>query len=155
MILKSPFGMSPTGVGPLVYLCAVPFLIVGYLFPSDLPNIFILFALLQLVGIILIITGIAVFSSTMLLLLDKFNNGELATTGAFKYSRNPLYSCWIVLILPGMALLFLNGWIILSSLSMYIGLNLLIKKEEDMLEKAFGQEYLDYKKTVGRVFLKL
>jgi protein-S-isoprenylcysteine O-methyltransferase Ste14 len=51
--------------------------------------------------------------------------------------------------------LFMNGWIILSSVSMYIGLNLLIKKEEDMLEKAFGQQYLDYKKTVGRLILKL
>lgn len=143
--------MSPTGVGPLVYLHAVPCILLGIYFPSDYPsNVF-----LQSIGLFLIVVGIVIFSLTMKLLLIKFNNGELATTGPFGFSRNPLYSCWILLIIPGLALLFLNWWFLLGSLSMYMGLNLLIKNEEDMLEKAFGQEYLDYKKKVGRLFMKI
>ena len=149
MKLKSPLGMSPTGVGPLVYSFSAPFIITGILFPYDYPsNVF-----LQTLGLFLVVAGISIFISTMKLLLGKFNNGELATTGAFAFSRNPLYSCWILLIIPGLALLFLNWLFIFGSLSMYMGLNLLIKKEEDMLEQAFGQEFLDYKKKVGRVFL--
>jgi len=151
MKLKSPLGLSPTGVGPFVYSFAVPFIILGLYFPSDYSsNVF-----LQTLGLFLIIVGVSVFTSTMKFLISKFNNGELATTGTFGLSRNPLYSCWIILIIPGLALLFLNWWFLLGSLSMYIGLNLLIKKEEDKLEDAFGQEFLDYKKKVGRVFLKI
>jgi protein-S-isoprenylcysteine O-methyltransferase Ste14 len=73
----------------------------------------------------------------------------------FELSRNPLYSCWIVIILPGLAMLCLNWWFLVASISMYIGLNLLIKKEENDLERIFGQEFLDYKKKVGRVLLKI
>lgn len=54
-----------------------------------------------------------------------------------------IFSSWILLIIPGLALLCLNWWFILGSISMYITLN------------PFGQEYLDYKKNVGRVFLKI
>lgn len=141
--------MSPTGVGPYIYSFAVPFVVLGFLNPSTYSSN----VLLQTFGLLVIIVGISLFIITMKFLLEKFNNGELATTGTFAVSRNPLYSCWIILILPGLALLCLNWWFLLGSLSMYIGLNLLIKKEENMLEQAFGQEFLDYKKKVSRVFL--
>jgi protein-S-isoprenylcysteine O-methyltransferase Ste14 len=146
MKLKSPFGMSPTGVGPKIYASAIPFIVIGCLFPSHSSNI-----LLQLIGICFILLGIIVFILTMIQLIIKFNEGKLATTGAFKFSRNPLYSCWIVFIIPGLALLCLNWWFILGSVSMTITLNIFIKKEENMLLNAFGQEYLDYKKEVGRI----
>jgi protein-S-isoprenylcysteine O-methyltransferase Ste14 len=146
MKLKSPFGMSPTGVGPKIYASAIPFIIIGCLFPTYNVNF-----LLQLIGLCLILLGILVFILTMIQLIIKFNEGKLATTGAFRFSRNPLYSCWIVLIIPGLALLCLNWWFLLSSVSMGISLNFFIKKEETVLLNAFGQEYLDYKKKVGRI----
>lgn len=149
MKLKSPHGLSPTGVGPFIYSFAVPFVILGILNPSTYPsNVF-----LQTIGLLLIIVGISLFIITMRDLIHIFNKGELATTGTFELSRNPLYSCWIVLILPGLALLFLNWWFLVGAISMYIGLNLLIKKEEDDLERVFGQEFLDYKKKVSRVLI--
>lgn len=151
MKLKSPFGMSPTGVGPKVYASAIPFFIIGCLIPSH-GSINII---LQSIGLICMLIGSILFIATGILLIDNFNAGKLVTTGAFKYSRNPLYSCWILFIIPGLALLCLNWWFILGSVSMYVALNLLIKKEEEMLQTAFGQEYLDYKKKVGRVFLKI
>lgn len=35
MKLKSPFGMSPTGVGPIIYASAIPFIVLGCLFPTE------------------------------------------------------------------------------------------------------------------------
>lgn len=146
MKIKSPFGMSLIGVGPIIYASAIPFITLGCLFPTNKVNF-----LLQSIGICFILLGIIVFILTMIQLIIKFNEGKLATTGAFKFSRNPLYSCWIVFIIPGLALLCLNWWFILGSVSMTITLNIFIKKEENMLLNAFGQEYLDYKKEVGRI----
>jgi protein-S-isoprenylcysteine O-methyltransferase Ste14 len=151
MKLKSPHGMSPTGVGPLIYLCAVPFIVTGFCFSPHISNNLITLT----IGYWAIIFGCAIFIKTFLLLMKEFYKGNLVTTGAFMYSRNPLYSCWILFIIPGMALMFLNWWFLLGSFSMYIGLVVLIKKEEDMLERAFGQEYLDYKKKVGRLIWKI
>lgn len=146
MKLKSPFGMSPTGVGPIIYASAIPFIVLGCLFPTYKVNF-----LFQFIGLCLILLGIIIFILTMIQLIIKFNEGKLATTGAFSISRNPLYSCWILLIIPGLSLLCLNWWFILGSISMGITLNIFIKKEENMLLDAFGQEYLNYKKEVNRI----
>lgn len=73
---------------------------------------------------------------------------KLIVSGPFKYSRNPIYL--------GLILAFLGYSLALRSV--YIILNILVigyfyyaaVKEEKILEKIFGQEYLNYKSKVGR-----
>jgi len=75
---------------------------------------------------------------------------HLVTTGLYRISRNPMY-VW--------GLFAWLGWTVFyGSLAVLIGLVLLwliftfavIPKEERQLEELFGDEYLDYKRSVRR-----
>lgn len=74
----------------------------------------------------------------------------LIQTGPFKFSRNPMYL--------GMALLLLGFEIILGSVTSFIGIvlfvfimeSLFIPDEEKIQLELFGEEYMKYKKKVGR-----
>ena len=80
-----------------------------------------------------------------------FPKGKLIKSGVYSLSRNPIYSSWILFILPGLAGIC-NNWIfILAALVMYISLTINIKEEENALADTFGEEYIDYSKKVNRV----
>ena len=74
----------------------------------------------------------------------------LVTEGLFRYSRNPIYAA-MLLTLGGLGLL-------LGSLSPLAVLPVLfwiltarfIRVEEAMLERTFGQQFVDYKRSVRR-----
>lgn len=74
----------------------------------------------------------------------------LIQTGPFKISRNPMYL--------GIAVLLIGAGFILGSVTSFVGVILFvaamevvfIPKEEKILQEQFGEEYLKYKKKVGR-----
>ena len=74
----------------------------------------------------------------------------LIQTGPFKISRNPMYL--------GIALLLIGAGFILGSVTSFVGVILFvaamemvfIPKEEKILQEQFGEEYMKYKKKVGR-----
>ncbi len=74
----------------------------------------------------------------------------LVTHGLYRFTRNPMYL--------GMVLVMLGTGFLLGSLTpllvipifMWLINSVFIKAEEDMLEELFGEEYLEYKKKVGR-----
>lgn len=78
------------------------------------------------------------------------NTSDLVKTGLYHYSRNPMY-VGLLVILTGYA-------IYLGSITPFLLLPLFywvittqqIIPEEKILEEKFGQEYLDYKKSVKR-----
>ena len=78
------------------------------------------------------------------------NTSNLVINGLYKITRNPMY-VGLLTILTGYAI-----W--LGSLAPFFVLPLFyflitemqIKPEEDVLEKKFGQEYLNYKNSVRR-----
>ncbi|MDD3627813.1 MAG: isoprenylcysteine carboxylmethyltransferase family protein, partial [bacterium] len=77
---------------------------------------------------------------------------NLVTSGPFSKVRNPLYDGNFLLSL---GLSFLSGiwWFLLVYLLMFwIQYIPIVLWEEDLLEKKFGNEYLDYKKDVPRFF---
>ncbi|MGB8357655.1 MAG: isoprenylcysteine carboxylmethyltransferase family protein [Bacteroidales bacterium] len=111
----------------------------------------------NLFGIILIIAGIIMTLITNYALLKKRTSIQpfetpdvLLTSGLFKLSRNPLYL--------GMAIAFVGVVITLGSLSPFIFpiifviiINkVIIPFEENKLEVAFGDKYLDYKTKTRR-----
>jgi protein-S-isoprenylcysteine O-methyltransferase Ste14 len=84
-------------------------------------------------------------------LLTGFPKGKLITTGAYGLCRNPIYSSFILFVLPAISLLTLTWVYAAVSLFMLLWVILFIGKEEKQLAAAFGKEYDDYKSRVDRV----
>lgn len=106
---------------------------------------------MSVIGTIVLVLGIflcieAVKTSK---LLKHISNNKLITTGVFAWVRNPLYT-GITLIVIGF-IFWENNLFLLLLVIIYWGvMTLLVKREEEALEKIFGEEYLDYKSRVNR-----
>ncbi len=75
----------------------------------------------------------------------------LATTGIFKVVRNPIYSAWIALLIPGLALLARSWPLFLTPLVAYLAFKAKIGRENEYLEKRFGEDYRRYKAEVNEL----
>jgi protein-S-isoprenylcysteine O-methyltransferase Ste14 len=75
---------------------------------------------------------------------------RLTTEGPFRYTRNPSYLA-LAIIYAGIAVLRNSLWaILLLPLVVLVMQREVIGREERYLERAFGEEYLDYKEKVRR-----
>ncbi|MCB9982407.1 MAG: isoprenylcysteine carboxylmethyltransferase family protein [Rhodospirillales bacterium] len=75
---------------------------------------------------------------------------SLVTDGPYRYSRNPIYVCFLVAYV-GLAMLADAPVMILLTGGLFFLLDkYVIRREEAYLEATFGEEYLDYKARVGR-----
>ena len=75
---------------------------------------------------------------------------KLVTTGLFRYSRNPIY-LGFSMALFGVAIVLGNIIALDGFLAFIIATNLwYIPFEEAEMEKQFGEDYIAYKKKVGR-----
>ena len=75
---------------------------------------------------------------------------RLTTAGPFGYSRNPAY-LGLAMIYAGIAVLRNSLWtILLLPAVLFVIQRELIGREERYLERAFGEEYLNYKTRVHR-----
>lgn len=103
-------------------------------------------------GTLLIIIGIA-FLIPSIIAISKANKVDgLSTKGIYSICRHPLYSSWIIFIVPGIILLS-NSWILLTvPLIMYLIFRILIKEEEIYLLNKHGNQYIEYKKRVVLLF---
>ena len=80
-----------------------------------------------------------------------YGEDDLATTGIFGLVRHPIYSAWIVFLIPGLAVLS-RSWLLLPTpLAAYLVFKLRIWKEDAYLEDRFGQQYLDYRRHVNEI----
>ena len=75
---------------------------------------------------------------------------KLTTEGPFRYTRNPSYLA-LAMIYAGIALLRNSLWaILLLPLVVIVMQREVIGREEQYLERTFGEEYLTYKARVRR-----
>jgi protein-S-isoprenylcysteine O-methyltransferase Ste14 len=75
---------------------------------------------------------------------------SLVQDGPFRYSRNPGYLS-LTMLYARVAILRNALWaILLLPLVLYVIQREVIEREERYLERTFGEEYLDYKRSVGR-----
>ena len=75
---------------------------------------------------------------------------KVISSGIFRYSRNPIYTGFIIAT-AGIGLVLNSWWIILSVLPLAALLYLLvIRLEESYLLRKFGDEYANYQKRVRR-----
>ena len=75
---------------------------------------------------------------------------KLTTDGPFGYSRNPAY-LGLAMVYAGIAALRNSLWSILQLPAVLLVIQReVVGREERYLERAFGEEYLDYKSRVRR-----
>ncbi|MET0874115.1 MAG: isoprenylcysteine carboxylmethyltransferase family protein [Pseudolabrys sp.] len=104
------------------------------------------------VGVAVILAGVLLAATgrrTLVRLGTLQPTTALATDGVFGWTRNPLYSGGMLVIF-GIALVFALDWLLLivpSLLVLHFGV---VKREEEYLERKFGDRYRIYRSTVAR-----
>ncbi len=100
-------------------------------------------------GLILLFLSLLSFGRSFRIGIDQDSPDKLVTTGVFAVSRNPIYvAFWFVLL--GEFLLFPN-LIPLVYLAAASGLfHRQVLREEDFMQRHYGQQYTDYSKRVRR-----
>ncbi len=74
----------------------------------------------------------------------------IVSDGPFRYSRNPMYLS-LTLLYMGLAVLINSLWILILILPVVVVIQIgVIKREEQYLERKFGEAYLRYKAQVRR-----
>jgi protein-S-isoprenylcysteine O-methyltransferase Ste14 len=104
-----------------------------------------------LAGAILLALGIFMLVFAGQAIVRAYGRDELATTGIFGMVRHPVYSAWIVFIIPGLVLFSRSWLLLLTPLVAYLVFKVRIRREDEYLEKRFGQAYLDYKRRVNEI----
>ncbi|MEE8555284.1 MAG: isoprenylcysteine carboxylmethyltransferase family protein, partial [bacterium] len=102
------------------------------------------------VGVIILVAGWVQFFRAKTNVLHHKPSSSLIQSGLYRFSRNPIYVAGLLLQL-GVALLMNNLWIVLLvPVSKILFDRYVIAREESYLERAFGEVYVDYKRTVRR-----
>ncbi len=81
--------------------------------------------------------------------IDEDQPGALITTGAFAVSRNPIYTAFGFILL-GIFLIFPNWVVLLYLLAGLWLMNRQVLREEESLQKIYGEQYLRYCQKVRR-----
>ncbi len=108
-------------------------------------------------GIVVAILGDVIFIISVWTMRDSWRAGvsetdktELVTGGIYQISRNPAF-LGFDLVYIGILMMFFNWGLLVVSVLAALMLHLqIVNVEEDFLMKAFGDEYLIYKKKVNR-----
>ena len=105
-----------------------------------------------IVGAMLIQGGIRAMFSAQTNVDPRKPATTVVTGGPYRYTRNPLYM-GLTLIYAGIALLANALWVLLLlPVVLAVMIYGVIKREEQYLERKFGEQYLSYKARVRRLF---
>ena len=151
--------MTVFGAGHKIAAVTVPFLGItlaaGYLRHELFTFGALPASLLIGTGCGLIVLGLAVNFTAAVMMMRAFAAKRLQTSGPYAISRNPMYTSFLLLTLPGMALV-LNNWTILGvTAAVYAATTRFVREEERWLEEQFGAEWIEYTSRVGRILPRL
>lgn len=103
-----------------------------------------------ILGIIFILPAIIKFFKTKNTLVTIKPANSLQTSGVYSTSRNPMYLGLLMLYI-GMAFFKGNSWtLIFIPVVILVITYFVIRKEEKYLTRAFGNDYIEYRKKVRR-----
>ena len=98
------------GVAPLIAIPTFLYLILAVVISLTETKIFTIstnhYFVLAAIGIVLITGGVLMVISCGRKLLKSFNSDLLMTDGLYRIFRNPMYASYLLLIIPGICLLF-------------------------------------------------
>jgi protein-S-isoprenylcysteine O-methyltransferase Ste14 len=139
------------GSGKKIGLLTMPFMIIGFILNIMIPSLFSVGGpsiVLQVISIIILIPGIAIWIWSVVLILRKVPRKELITNGPYSLVKHPLYTNAAFLVLPWIGFL-LNTWLgVLIGIIVYIGSRIFSPEEEEVLSKIFGTTWNEYCKKV-------
>jgi protein-S-isoprenylcysteine O-methyltransferase Ste14 len=147
--------LSRWGIGPRIAASVIAYSGIAGLFTVIFPGA-CRFAPLHHQAVVtfagtLVVIGVVMWVLAAVSVMRAYNRDQLVTTGLFAVVRHPLYSAWIVLILPGLALLTGSWPFLLAPLVGYVAFKRLIHREDEYLRKRFGQSYVDYSLRVNEI----
>jgi protein-S-isoprenylcysteine O-methyltransferase Ste14 len=132
-------------------------LVLGSLLHALLPVTWRVLPAVPTIGILLLVTGVALAVWAALLFRSKRTPiypttapTTLVTSGPFRFTRNPIYLGFLVILL---SFVFLIGSLpmLVAPLFFLIVMNFYyLPFEEAKMEKTFGESYLDYRQRVRR-----
>jgi len=142
---------------PVIYIAAAALSVVAdWLlplpwFPSPLSDLLLAIGGLCIFGALAIdISAMGKMRKANTPILPTHSAEHLVTTGAFSFSRNPIYLA-NTLLMFGVALVYGSVWFILLGLvAAFATQKLAIEREERHLAQRFGKKYHDYARRVRR-----
>lgn len=150
---------TDTGPGVLTFppLLFVVAILVGYGLgwivrfpPWKVPDGSVLGGILICVGVAVAIWAVIQFARAGTTPNAHRPDTAIVSSGPYRFSRNPIYLS-MALVQIGVGVFLSNLWIvILVAPVLYTCQKGIIEREEGYLEAKFGEEYLSYKRTVGR-----
>ena len=147
--------ISRWGVGPSIMLSAGAYAAVAGLATWLWPGICLVTAIPQAVflvaGIVMLVIGVPMLVVAGRAATVAYNSDSLATTGIFGLTRNPIYSAWTVFVIPGLVLLSRSWPMFLTPVVAYLVFKARIGRENEYLERHFGEDYRTYKAQVNEL----
>jgi protein-S-isoprenylcysteine O-methyltransferase Ste14 len=147
--------LSRWGVGPSIVVAAGAYGLVAGLATWLWPAICLVPSACRAVcfvaGIVLLGIGIPMLVMAGKAATVAYNSDTLATTGIFGLTRNPIYAAWIVFIIPGLALVSRSWLLMLTPVVAYVVFKARIGRENEYLERRFGDEYRKYRAEVNEL----
>ena len=112
---------------------------------------------LRIIGLIILAFGVIAFTVSVLQMKDNWRAGvqreektELVTTSIYSISRNPAFLGFDLMYI-GILLAFFNWLLCVVTCAVMVLFHLqIVNVEEEFLVKAFGDEYIKYRKKVCR-----
>lgn len=147
--------LSRWGVGPSIVVSAGAYAAVAGLGTWLWPDICVVTAVpytaFLAAGIVLLVIGVPMLVVAARAATLAYNSDKLATMGIFGLTRNPIYSAWIVFIIPGLVLLSRSWPLFLTPVVAYLIFKARIGRENEYLEKRFGEDFRKYKAEVNEL----
>jgi len=107
-------------------------------------------SLLLMMGVVTIVLSFREFAKAKTTLSPNSAAKALIRTGPFRYSRNPLYVA-VAFLIASIGFWADNLWILAMLVPLILVMSVaVIAREEHYLERKFGEEYLDFKRSVRR-----
>lgn len=150
LLVPPPLVMLVSGLLMWLISALLPVFSLAWLYSPALGAI--IGSIFGLLGVAISLTGILTFKRLRTTVDPRrpAASSRLATSGVYRYSRNPMY-LGVLLILIGWAFV-LGNW--LSALVPIVFIAYItryqILPEEQWLQKKFGSDFLEYKRTVRR-----
>jgi protein-S-isoprenylcysteine O-methyltransferase Ste14 len=148
--------MSIFGTGPRIFGAAAGYALVAGLCSAWQPELCIIrlipYWAFAATGGLLLAIGLPMLAVGVRAMTLAFRSDQLATTGVFGLVRNPIYSAWIVFIIPGIVLLSRSWPLLLTPVVAYLAFKTVIRRETEYLDKRFGEAYRTYESCVNELF---